>query len=112
MSVELKDCPFCGSKQTRMIENILRSHVQCDTCGATGGANIAPDEALRRWNMRSDPLNVFDLAEHFRLIAERDKAILYSLIGLITGKPDAVPARFVYNSQFIEPFERGSNDGT
>ncbi len=51
--VEIKPCPFCGSKSTgiRMHpDKQRREAVFCDNCSAVGPASSSQDNAIVAWN--------------------------------------------------------------
>ena len=68
--IELLACPFCGSDDVSEIglrrmcredetAGWIRYYVGCHQCGGTiGSINVsgARDEAVKRWNTRSNPL--------------------------------------------------------
>lgn len=67
MTEKLKPCPFCGSKRLTVWaegdyldgEEIILIAVSCDVnlggCGATSGFKKDKVEAIKAWNMRTEP---------------------------------------------------------
>lgn len=58
MSEELKQCPFCGSKNLQYVEKNPESYEQCYyvyclNCDAQGPEYISIDDAISAWNRRS-----------------------------------------------------------
>lgn len=51
MSKELKQCPFCGSKNLRLTGNSWH-WVQCNNCFAEIGGQESEEEAIEQWNRR------------------------------------------------------------
>jgi len=58
-SLELKPCPFCGTKVDMEVMKYANGesnfHVECPECGATSGPVCdTRKEAARLWNQRAD----------------------------------------------------------
>ena len=53
MSVELKDCPFCGSSEIEICEYELITQVICE-CGCRSHG-LTEDIAINKWNTRAEP---------------------------------------------------------
>lgn len=54
MPEELRQCPFCGSKEI-VLQNIVDEddfYVSCENCGVQQIANHTKPEAVRLWNER------------------------------------------------------------
>ena len=51
--VELKPCPFCGSKDVTVYELYPISYARCRVCGAEGSLRDSHDEAAAAWNSRT-----------------------------------------------------------
>lgn len=52
---ELKPCPFCGGNGdvTMLVMGaVIRVHVVCQKCGATGKMRRTAEDAVLNWNMR------------------------------------------------------------
>ena len=47
--IQLKACPFCGSKDIEMEDN---AYMVCTSCGASSGWQNDPIEAINAWNHR------------------------------------------------------------
>lgn len=80
--IKIKDCPFCGCKlsdfpiimilQTEHSEEYLLAKlnkgqflgsengylVRCIHCGASGGRDTNPEQAVKKWNRRSENVEV------------------------------------------------------
>lgn len=52
--VELKPCPFCGSKDVTVYELYPSSYARCRVCGAEGSLRDSHDEAVAAWNRRTN----------------------------------------------------------
>ena len=57
--IELKPCPFCGSKSVWVADNILDYlfigyNVHCNGCGAETRYTKDRDKAIERWNRRAE----------------------------------------------------------
>lgn len=55
MHEPLKSCPFCGNANAIMYDDLLTFHVDCLSCGATGGASSYRNGAIDAWNTRTQP---------------------------------------------------------
>lgn len=58
-NVELKPCPFCGSKNVRVAENrmdylFIGYSVHCDGCGVETSYTKDKDKAIEAWNRRAE----------------------------------------------------------
>ena len=51
----LLPCPFCGNANAIMYDDLLTFHVDCLSCGATGGASSYRNGAIDAWNTRTQP---------------------------------------------------------
>jgi Lar family restriction alleviation protein len=52
--MELKPCPFCGSKKVKLIESLVAKSVSCYDCGGSGAYNVDKLKAIKAWNTRAD----------------------------------------------------------
>ena len=58
--MELKSCPFCGSKKVGVAETSIGNYqnifflARCDECGARTKLFRDRDKAEEAWNMRAD----------------------------------------------------------
>ena len=51
----LLPCPFCGNANAIMYDDLLTFHVDCLSCGATGGVSSYRNGAIDAWNTRTQP---------------------------------------------------------
>ena len=56
----LLECPFCGSGDVHMDDELLLSQVACSSCGAQGGASITRNLAMKNWNSRNGNIYTAD----------------------------------------------------
>jgi Lar family restriction alleviation protein len=52
---ELKPCPFCGSRKTRLQGCSYAYWVTCEECEASIGVYITEEKAIEAWNKRAEP---------------------------------------------------------
>jgi Lar family restriction alleviation protein len=52
VSVELKPCPFCGSKDVELF-GFLNLYVYCFSCKCEGPSNENKNKAIAKWNKRT-----------------------------------------------------------
>lgn len=76
---ELKPCPFCGSSDVHVIENL---DVQCKECDAYGPEKPSREKAVNAWNTRPAAPPVIDQALVGRIV-ERARSSRVAL-----GEPD------------------------
>lgn len=50
--IELRECPFCGSKRINVYEGLWTYTAVCIDCKASGGPASDADEAAKLWNDR------------------------------------------------------------
>ena len=61
--IELRDCPFCGSKSVELVENIWSDPVGvwCRSCGAVvefpKKSKSTPETIAAAWNRRDDDVD-------------------------------------------------------
>jgi Lar family restriction alleviation protein len=53
--MELKNCPFCGSKSVKLITSSIAISVICFNCGGSGAYNVDKEAAIKAWNTRATP---------------------------------------------------------
>lgn len=61
VEVAIKPCPFCGSKEVKLVDIAGRYQpgagarwiVECVYCGVYGGRSSESEEAIRLWNKRA-----------------------------------------------------------
>lgn len=56
MSEELKSCPFCKSRNVRVVEGV-NSYVWCRRCDASGPLRAILEKAITAWNTRAGEEN-------------------------------------------------------
>ncbi len=47
-------CPFCGSYDLELVEDVDGVLVICETCGGRGPSKLTELEAIKGWNRRSE----------------------------------------------------------
>ena len=52
--MELKPCPFCGSKKIVVKNGKYAWWVKCDDCGTEGAIKLKKAVAIEAWNRRAD----------------------------------------------------------
>ncbi len=59
---DMENCPFCTSKQTRVlrVQFTSKSAVECLVCGAYGPLSDSYNGAVVAWNERSEPISEDD----------------------------------------------------
>ena len=55
MTQHLEPCPFCGSNQILILDQVEYAFGMCKRCDAAGPLSCDDDEAIQRWNLRYHP---------------------------------------------------------
>lgn len=55
MSEQLKPCPFCGSKDTEVLDAVGEYWARCRQCHANTAMGATVVEAVATWNRRAEP---------------------------------------------------------
>ena len=54
MNIELKLCPFCGSGETHIADDLVVLWGACLNCGATSSVSSYESGAAEEWNRRAE----------------------------------------------------------
>ena len=52
--MELKPCPFCGTKPRTFVDRDGSCHIRCWFCGSAHAYGRTEKEAAEKWNMRTN----------------------------------------------------------
>lgn len=77
--MELKPCPFCGSKEVEIWHDciaggvIVKAYCVCNDCGTGGPTTETAEEAAAQWNSRDGAARVKDYKDYFELTVLLDE---------------------------------------
>ena len=54
MTIELKPCPFCGSTETHIADDLVVFGGACLNCGSTSSVSSYESGAAEEWNRRAE----------------------------------------------------------
>lgn len=107
MSKELKPCPFCGSRDVRVMQlsTMFRFFCACNSCHATTGEYVFKEEAIKAWNRRPSPWHTGTPTEEGDYLLLVDKGMPRYTLGRWSGHWEFPNQDFVIAWQKIEPFK-------
>ncbi|UVX30600.1 Lar-like restriction alleviation protein [Klebsiella phage VLCpiS13b] len=57
---KLLECPFCGSLEVYLFDELVLSHVFCSSCGSRTDDDLDASMAVKSWNTRNGHLYTAD----------------------------------------------------
>ncbi|EDG8890876.1 restriction alleviation protein, Lar family [Salmonella enterica subsp. enterica serovar Typhi] len=67
---KLLECPFCGSLEVYLFDELVLSHVSCLSCDARTDDHFDASMAVKSWNTRGGHLYTVD--DFNQAVAERE----------------------------------------